>query len=205
MTNIDGPVFRSRRHIFRKREAERLVRQFAAALNWSVVAERPSNLQTMIARAVIWEIIPGLTVGYYDDPLPEASCVAVHSVRDPAEVHEFETIFKQNFDFLQDSDLFTALSESKPGESGHVLALVRLGFGAPQGFDRRYFDSISSAARDVRSSVRIAALNAIIYTEWPQFRPIVQQIVASDSDEAARNLASQIISAFDRMGLGEEP
>lgn len=204
MMYLPEPRFRSKRYILRERSLEGHVRRLAEALGWSVVAERPADKRKNVARAVIWEIIPGLTIGYYDEPLAEASCLIVHSVHGPVEVREFETLLRQNLDFMEDSDLLAALSESKPGSKGQILALLRLGLGAPSSLDQLYFDQLSVATQNTKSAVRIAALRAITYTEWPQFRPILQRIATSDSDGSVRELAGQIISVFDSLGLEDE-
>ena len=62
MTDLPEPMFRSKRYILRERGVENLVRNLAEEQGWTLVAERPANKRKNIARAVIWEIIPGLTV-----------------------------------------------------------------------------------------------------------------------------------------------
>lgn len=203
MTGIPGPRFRSKRYILRERGHEVLVRRLVASFGGSVVAERAGNKRKNIARAVIWEIIPGLTVGYYDDARAEASCLIVRSERDIAEVQAYETLLRQNLDFLEESDLLAALRESEPGTKDQILCLLRLGIGAPLDFDQRFFDQLSMAVQNVEPDVRIATLRGITYTEWPQFRPLLQHIASSDSDESVRKLANQIVSAYDRHRLGE--
>jgi hypothetical protein len=196
--------FRSKRFILRERGIEDVVRSLAEAFGWSVIRDRPADKKRDVARALIWEIIPGLTVGYYDEPLAEASCLIVHSVHGPVEVHEFETILTQNLDFVEDSELLAAVSASKPGSRGYILSLLRLGLGAPSSFDQQYFDQLSMAMQNAKPAVRIAVLRGITFTEWPDFRPILQRTATSDSDRSVRELAGRIISVFDSLGLEDE-
>lgn len=204
MSIPEGPQFRSKRYILPKRGVEDLVRHLAQVLGWVEVASRRAKPRKMIGRTVIWQIIPGLTVGYYDEPLAEATCLIVQSVRDPAEVREFENVLRQNMNLVEESDLLAAFAKSEPGSKGQILSLLRLGFGAPLSFDQRYFDQLATAAQNARSEIRIAALRGMIYTEWPQFRPVLQNIASSDSDESVRELASQIVAIYDKFG-SEEP
>lgn len=203
MTDIPGPRFRSRRYILRERGQESLVRRLVASIGGSVLAERAANKRKNIARAVLWEIIPGLTIGYYDDTRADASCLIVRSERDIVEVREYEAILRQHLDFLENSDLLAGLQESEPGTKGQILCLLRLGLGAPFSFEQRFFDQLSKAVQNVEPDVRIAALRGMAYTEWPEFRPLLQRIAGSDSDESVRKLASQIVSVYDKYGLGE--
>jgi hypothetical protein len=203
MTDIPGARFRSKRYILRERDEEVVVRRLVASFGGSVVTERAAKKRKNIARAVIWEIIPGLTIGYYDDVRAEASCLIVRSERDIVEVQAYEDLLRQNLDFLEDSDLLAALQESEPGTKGQILCLLRLGLGAPLDFDQRFFDQLSLAVQSVKLDVRIAALRGMTYTEWPQFRPLLQRIASSDSDKPVRELASKIVSVYDKYGLGE--
>lgn len=203
MTDIPGPRFRSKRYILRKRGQEALVRQLVASIGGSVLVERAANKRKNIARAVLWEIIPGLTIGYYDDARADASCLIIRSERDIVEVREYEAILRQHLDFLEDSDLLAALQESEPGKKSQILSLLRLGLGAPFSFDERFFGQLSMAVQNTEPDVRIAALRGITYTEWPQFRPLLQHIASNDSDESVRKLASQIVSVYDKYGLGD--
>ena len=201
MTYPGQPMFRSRRYMLSTRDLEPLVRNLALESGWTLVAERASDEQRNVARVLMWEIIPGLTVGYYDEPLAEASCLIVRSARDLAEVREFEAFLKHRLDILTDSELLTPPPDAQPGTREEALFLLRLGLGAPVSFDNQYFDVLSSATQSNSADIRFFALRGITYTEWPQFRPILQWVAKRDSDRSVRELANQIISIFDRLGL----
>jgi hypothetical protein len=204
VTYLHEPKFRSRRYILRTQGLEPVVRRLAEDYGWTLVAERAADNQRGIGIALIWEIIVGLTVGYYDEPPTQVSCLIVRSARDLSEIREYEAFLTRRLDILTDSELLVPPPQMSPGTRGEILFLLRLGFGAPLNFDQRYFDQLSSATQSANRETRDAALRGITYTEWPQFRPVLQQVAKHDSDRSMRKLAKQILSIFDRLGL-EEP
>src|SRR5262249_22824367 len=160
MTEMYEPEFHSRRLILREGYSENIVRRIANASGWDELAERPADAPRNVARCVIWEVIPGLTVSYYYEPLAEASCLIVRSTRDQAEVSEIEMLLNQAIKFVGDEDL---LSSTKTGVSSseRALALLRLGLGGPVNFDQRYFDQLTSGANNSDRDIRVAAIRGI--------------------------------------------
>src|SRR5215471_2830291 len=105
MTDLHEPEFRSRRLILHEGYSEAVIRRLAEVSGWNQIAERPMDVRRNISRCVIWAIIPGLTVSYYDEPLAEASCLIVRSARDQAEIREIEGLLNQAIDFMSDEEL----------------------------------------------------------------------------------------------------
>lgn len=201
MTELYEPKFRSRRYISRTRDLESVVRRLAEVHGWTLAFERPADSQQGIGIALIWEIIVGLTVAYYDEPRVQVSCLIARSARHLSEVREYEAFLTRRLDLLDVSELLAAPSLAEPGSKAEVLSLLRLGFGAPVEFDQRYFDRLSSAMRAANSEIRDAALRGMNYTEWPQFRPVLQQVAKRDSNRSVRKLAKRILTIFNRLEL----
>jgi len=178
-----------------------VTRRLAECHGWQKLADRPMNVRRNIAAATIWDAwLPGLTVGCYDDPLAEASCVIVRSCRALSEVEGIEGVLKMHLPFLEDDEILS-LPETSSSTSHRALSVIRLGFGAPLTFDQRFADRISEATGDINAKIRTAALWAITYTEWPEFRPLLSRVAEYDQKRLVKELASQVISVFDRLGM----
>jgi len=203
MIDLYEPKFRSRRLILREGYSEGVVRRIAKASGWDELAKRPADARRNVALTVIWEVIPGLTVSYYYEPLAEASCLIIRSTRDKAEIREVERLLNQTTVFAGDEDL---LSSAATGVSSceRALALLRLGLGGPVNFDQRYFDQLASGADDPDGKIRLAAIRGITYTEWPQFRPLLGQLADHDPVRSVRKLARQVLLIFDALGLADK-
>lgn len=202
MTDLFESKFRSRRLMLGAGYSEESVRDLASAAGWNQIVERPADIQRNIARCVIWNVIPGLTVSYYYENPAEASCLIIRSARDEAEIREIERLLMQVIDFVNDEDLL-ASPAARTGSSlrERILGLLRLGLGAPVNIDQRYFDRLATATNDSDPDIRIAAVRGIIYTEWPQFKPLLGYLVDHDPKRSIRKLARQALLVFDKLGL----
>jgi hypothetical protein len=201
VTELYESKFRSRRYIPRTRDLESVVRRLAEDHGWTLAFERPADSHQDIGIALIWEIIVGLTVAYYDEPRFQIPCLIVRSARHLSEVREYEAFLTRRLDLLDDSELLAAPSLAEPDSEAQALSLIKLGYGAPVDFDQRYFDRLSSATRAAHSEIRDAALRGMNYTEWPQFRPVLQQVAKRDPDRSVRKLAKRILTIFNRLEL----
>jgi hypothetical protein len=61
-----------------------------------------------------------------------------------------------------------------------MKAVAHLGVASPQEFDPKFFELLQAAFSDPDPEVRRTAVWCIGYSSWREFRPILEQLVASD-------------------------
>jgi hypothetical protein len=85
-------------------------------------------------------------------------------------------------------------------------ALVQAGLGAPLRYDQAFFDSISAKATSYPEfRIRETAVFSMAYTEWPEFVPLLRNILNNDQEERVRLRAQIVFDGYIGAGLGGEP
>jgi hypothetical protein len=77
-----------------------------------------------------------------------------------------------------------------------VDAVLFLGVNTPEQQVAGYVDRIRAALGDGDKDVRNAAVAAVAYADWRVFCEDLEQVVASDADDAARERATMILNGW---------
>ncbi|MGW5120201.1 hypothetical protein ACWEQ8_32915, partial [Streptomyces noursei] len=80
--------------------------------------------------------------------------------------------------------------------AGRSRAVMRLGVGAPLEADDLVVSRISRASQDPDKRVRKAAVWAIAYTDWPEFRPTLERFIEQEEDAQLAHSASLILQSL---------
>ena len=165
-----------------------------------MLAEESRDDERLGRRTVLWQVFPGLMVGYYAEPRVRVPALIVRSVSNCDDVDDVVSILRAKLTFLEDDELLANVSTVTTTEE-LVAALLLLGFGVPVHFNQRYFDILSASSRDAREEVRSATVWAIAYAEWGQFIPVLKTLASSDKSRSVRKLAKGVLRVFAGMRL----
>jgi hypothetical protein len=83
-----------------------------------------------------------------------------------------------------------------------MKAVAHLGVASPQDFDPKFFELLQAAFSDPDPEVRRTAVWCIGYSSWREFRPILEQLVASDPVESIREQAGYMLESYKQHGIG---
>lgn len=191
---------RSRRLVLRLFKAEADVQALADGLGWPMVAERPSGGGQ--PRRVVWEIVPGINVSYLEDDGIQASYVVVTSNVNPDEIENFFRMVSSNLDSYSVEEL-AAMPASVTTVDARARSVVLAGLGAPKTVDQGILSTVTGAAQDTEDRVREAAVVAASFAEWPELRPVLQEISVNDRKRSIRKLAKKLLDVYDTLGIGE--
>jgi hypothetical protein len=105
---------------------------------------------------------------------------------------------REEIDHWREPELFSWWDRA--AESGDVDgktdAVLHLGINAPEEPSADYVDRIKAGLSDPDKDVRNAAIVSVAYADWRVFRGDLQRIIASDSDEKARERATHILNGW---------
>src|SRR5215831_14151669 len=150
---------------------------------WSYVGERPAGAGN--PHVIIMEVLPGITVWYWEFDDPRLCAVTVDSTLGPESIEPFATLVQATLVPFT----LTELVEEIDNASDRVLGLWRAGFGAPDQVDPVFLSRFSAAAAAPDPAVRTAAIMAMTQTGWPQCGPVIEEIARTDSKRAVRQVA----------------
>ncbi|MBV9383316.1 MAG: hypothetical protein JO242_21945 [Streptosporangiaceae bacterium] len=91
-----------------------------------------------------------------------------------------------------------------PGEGPvFALAVMKLAIGAPAEYDKAIFNRILAAIESPIAMDHSAGVTATMFTEWPEFLPVLQRVAATDENQQVRLRAERALNAFANAGIGE--
>ncbi|MGW1139963.1 HEAT repeat domain-containing protein [Streptomyces zhihengii] len=96
-------------------------------------------------------------------------------------------------------DLMYAVS-SAAYPAGRARAVMRLGVGSPLNAYPPVVTRIERAAKDPDIRVRKSAVWAMAYSDWPEYRDVLENVAAHDADSQIAHSASLIVQ---RLGESE--
>jgi hypothetical protein len=179
------------------------VAAFAESLHWTMTYDVPRNLETATDHEVTWEVEDGLALDYLESYLTGDCCVlALGENLDDAErlMESIESDFEESIFEL--GELLDGVDHARSGPD-LARSLIRAGLGAPLGYDEEFFATfVREASADSEPRIREFALCSMVYTEWPQFVPVLKEIKSNDLEERVRDRAAIVLKAYDAAGLG---
>lgn len=188
--------YRTRSLVFRKMPSEGDAERLANAMGWPVRGEIPADYARGIPREVQWSAGPAITLHYLEDDLSGNAYLVVSG--DRKEIAEATAgIAEQHLAaFFSYEELLDSISKARK-EPEKCRALVRAALGAPREFDDRLFEIVRISLRDKSPAVRESAIWATSYAAWPQFRGLLEDVVAHDHNQHVHDTAEGMLGAFD--------
>ncbi len=191
-------VYRTRRRALRHSPMVDEINELAQSYGWPVVYEADRDFDRGKGREVNWGVTQQVVLGYLESHISNDCClVAVGK-----DIELTERVIRQMDDDLEDEieSLAELLGAIQDDEDPRRLAqsLVRAGFGAPREFNQDFFDAFTKAARENDEyRVRDIAISSLVYIEWPQFKPMLEEIKARDPEEQVRARATMVLRAYE--------
>lgn len=173
-------------------DAERL----ANAMGWPVRGEIPADYANGIPHEVQWSAGSAIILHYLEDDLSGSAYLVVSGDSKEAAEATAGIAERQLPAFLSYQELLDSISKAR-SEPEKCRALVRAALGAPKEFDKRLFEIVRTSLSDKSPAVREGAIWATSYAPWPQFRDLLEDVVAHDRNQQVRDTAEGMLGAFD--------
>jgi hypothetical protein len=196
----DNAEFRSRRVLLKSPSGEREVQRFADELGWPRLLEQEEDAEQNLSREVAWAAGPALSLHFVQDPVSGHGYVVAWG-RDKGAVDGLAELAAHRLDTWTPPELLAG-PERATDDRERAIAFIRAGVGAPDEFDKRFFDLIVKGITDRSSMAREAAIVSTVYSQYPQYRPVLKRAAESDPDPARRRDAEVMLRSFDAEGVG---
>ncbi|MFF1355521.1 HEAT repeat domain-containing protein [Streptomyces sp. NPDC058297] len=178
------------------------INELAQSYGWPVVYEADRDFDKGKGREVNWGVTEQVVLGYLESHISNDCCIV--AVGNSLELPE--RVVRQMDDDLEGeiesvADLLRAIQDE---EDPRRLAqsLVRAGFGAPREFDQGFFDAFAKASREHDDyRVRDIAISSLVYMEWPEFKPLLEEIREHDPEDQVRARAAIVLRAYEAAGM----
>lgn len=158
---------------------------YAEERGWVEVAPEATDFDEHLIRT--WQVPQGGMVRFVDDDAIDVQYIEISA--DSAE--SIEAAVQEEFTCYDKLDCL-GLVDLRQREETVTHALRLLTCTASGGFDPAVFEVTSSALRDERENVRVAALRIPRYTEWGEFLPQVGETFSNDPSERVRGHAGNV-------------
>ncbi|MGM1062650.1 hypothetical protein [Saccharothrix sp. Mg75] len=179
--------------------AEAEVERFADALGWPCRGEIPADPRQGIPYEVQWSAGPALTLHFLIDDLSNTPAVTV-SGDDPQAVDAAAQLTAKHLNTFSTDELLESARRTRRA-ADKARALVQAGIGASENFNQPLFNEIRDNLANKDTRLREAAIWAMSYVPFPQYRELLQTTAQEDPDRRLRDIARNVLAAFDRGGV----
>ncbi|MGW3073487.1 HEAT repeat domain-containing protein [Kitasatospora sp. NPDC001132] len=156
------------------------IRAFAEADGWTYEGDIARDPETQAHYEAKWSLPGGLSAHYVADEFVDARYMVVAG-DDRARVQEASARLEAALDFWSVDDLETNFDVCVyPIEQARSVLL--LGAGSPKRAVGSVVMRVLEAVRHKDPRVRRAAVQAMVYSEWPEYREPLADVVAHDAD-----------------------
>ncbi len=194
--------YRTRHFIFRTRRAGTRMAAVSRLHGWRYLGERPAGAGK--PRILMFEVMPGLTVWYFENPDADVCGAAVNSTRCAAETSTPARLVQGLLVPWTLPELLTEIERAADTPS-RCQALRRAGMGAPRPVDETFRTALTNAAADPDPEVRTAAILAMTYTEWPPFAPFLRSLADDDPKRQVRRFAKRAAELLEQIDPSVRP
>lgn len=196
-------MLRTRRRVLRESVTENDIETYAEASNWPRGKSTSRDIDSAIDHEVQWHVPDGILFDYLESYLTNDGCIlaigsdAVRAERIMLRVEsDLEMLIFEEGELLDRIDMADDLPDMG-------RALIRAGLGAPLSYNSEFFEVISAnATSHSEFRIREIAVCSMIYTEWPEFIPVLRNIMNDDQEERVRVRAQIVLNAYRAAGMG---
>lgn len=190
----------SDRMILREQATEEDVQHFARGLSMTKIRDISSPERQTVVREITWEANSGVLLHYAADYLSASRIISIEG-DDNEQFRRFVDVTVRLLDPWRLDELINEVDSCDVGDARSLaLAVIRLGVGAPNGYNDEVFNRISAAMHSPQAWVRKAAIWATMYSQWPEFLPLLREIADADPDEEIRNDARRMVNFGNKSG-----
>lgn len=201
-------LMRTRRRVLREGITGDYVEEFADSRGWERAASVPRDIVSATDHHIQWRIDDELTFDYLESYLTNDGCFLAlghDETKTERFMREAESVFE--LVIYSEGDLLDNIEAASDAIdlAGLGKALIRAGLGAPLRYGREFFGLIVGNATSYPDHrIRQFAICSMVYAEWPEFVPILRNIITSDREESVRDRAQIVLNAYIAAGVGEE-
>lgn len=197
----DSVRYRSRRLVLRHPSAEVDVTKFAEELNWPLLGEIPEDSAREISREVFWSADQDLVLHYVEDDVSRNNCVLVSGTVRSSVDHIVQRLVT-HLDTWGLDELIESIDECS-GLTELFDAVLRAALGSPVRYDEGFFLRIKEVILDPLPQLRKAGVMATSYSAWPEYLPLLEQVVRNETDAVVKRDAELMLVRFRKAGVSE--
>jgi len=187
--------YKARRLLLRQFPAEEVARRYAEENGWPITGQTEEDPDEGTVREIMWMVEPSLVLHYAEDRMSETSYVMASSWS-PDRADDFSARLEREMDVRRLGELLRDCDEASTPQEKSV-AIARLALGAPRLYDVDVFTRVGRGLSDPDGDVRLASIWAIGFMPWPEYRPVIQKIAETDTDQIVRETARDLVEAYE--------
>jgi hypothetical protein len=190
--------YQTRRYVMRPETSWEDAKPFAEAFNWSLASSTARDRDEGVDGQVIWQGDDVAALHYIED----APSGIGYFVLTGEQERTVEALAAQAAEMLKPwtlDDIFADFDDAADAQE-RAQRILRVGLAAPSEFHQGVFDRIKNMLSDSDPRVRYAALWATTYAGYPEFVPLIEDVVASDPEDWVRDHAEAVLSAYGSEG-----
>ncbi|MFC7329943.1 hypothetical protein [Marinactinospora rubrisoli] len=198
---MDGVVHRSRRLILQEgfglRVVSASVATFPPELGWSGPSStREEDRESWLPARVVWGTDPAL---HYEEDLLSDFAYVTSVGSDPEQVAAVARLAEQRLPVRSVGQLLEDV-DWQFGDEDRAHAVVRAGAGAPLEVHEGVLDCVRAALAHASPQVRMAAVWAVTYQPWPEFRTLLRERAETETDEHVTAVIRHLLDGWDPVG-----
>lgn len=139
-------------------------------------------------------------IHYFDDHLIDVRYIIIDDSGEEAQKVHQEIC--NSLDTYNYEDVERLLMNATNSEE-YIRAIYRIAVAAPPQFQPHYFKLFEQVLNNPDAKVRDAGIFAIGYAGWPEFRNILEQIKATDTDATVRESAAIMLDGYERFKISK--
>lgn len=191
----------SQRLILQPPRGEDDVARYATAQNWAKEREIPEDDERGTLREVVWRVSSEVTLHFIVDDMTGCPYVFFNTPWKNIGAG-FVQHASHHLDVFARNDLAAAFDRARdPRDRANTLLMLAL--ASPRELEEEFFELIVSTLEDPEAVVRRAAVYATTYTPSSLYRPHLTRIAKRDPSKTVRELAQDVLGAFDDCQIGE--
>ncbi|RKT88568.1 HEAT repeat-containing protein [Saccharopolyspora antimicrobica] len=167
----------------------------ARAGKWPLVETNEGDPDAEYQCFRTWGAAPGLWMSYLEDLSTRTSVLIVFGP-DEADVGELSRRVLLMFSLRSYSREELLSMPGHGDERERIKAVLRAALAMGDTFDEELFSVISSASRDPREMVRVAAAWSTTYLSCPQSLNMLETMARTDPDDQVRHQADDLLAQY---------
>lgn len=177
------------RIVFKSNEEAQTIRTLSVNHFWTLTKLVRADPENRIPYELHFKADEGdLEVVYVEDPISECSYAIVRG--DDAEGGC--ALIREKARYWTAEEMF-ADWDGAPHDTAQILAILRIGVGAPEQYDARFAGKLKEGLASEDYRVREATLAAIGYADWKEVDAVLKDIAEHDPHERCRNRAAVML------------
>jgi hypothetical protein len=173
---------------------------FAAAFRMELSHEQQADPDHGTGHTASWQSLDRRATLHYIEDITSGHRYVLIEAQNQRIVAALAQTLAETITVWTSNDLCTACASAERPQA-RAQAVLRLGVGAPDTYDQRVYAIVSAALTDPAAEVRDAALWAVAYSSYPEYRSDLQNMAVNDPNPDLRHRAHLTLDAYAGHGL----